>query len=128
MKPSDKQAVNRRLFFQFLAASPLLSGTARQAMADEVVGIPSPLPDPISWGLPDGRTLIKSPQEALSVLDFELVARQNVPLAHFAKVATGSGDELTVRANRADFAKIRLLPKRLRYVSKPDNSITLFGA
>lgn len=116
------------MFLEFLAASPLFGLAGRKALADDAVRIPSPLPDPISWGLLSADTLIKSPQEALSVFDFELVARQNVPLAHFAKVATGSGDEITMRANRADFAKVRLVPRRLRYVSKPDSSITLFGA
>ncbi|MBI4164535.1 MAG: alpha-hydroxy-acid oxidizing protein [Acidobacteria bacterium] len=127
MRQFNESATSRRLFLQFLAASPLIGSAVHEALAVDAAQVPPRLPDPISWGPLNVDGLIKSPQEALSVFDFELVARQKVPPAHFGKVATGSDDEFTMRANRADFAKVRLLPRRLRDVSKPDSSITLFG-
>ena len=43
------------------------------------------------------------PKEALDVFDFEPVARKNLPPAHFGYLATGSDDEVTLRANREGF-------------------------
>jgi isopentenyl diphosphate isomerase/L-lactate dehydrogenase-like FMN-dependent dehydrogenase len=96
----------RRRFLQFLAASPLLAGV-REAMAQE--------------------KLIGSPREAISVFDFEPVMRETVPAAHFGYMATGSDDELTLRANRLDFQKLQLVPRRMVDVSLLDLRLELFG-
>src|SRR5213082_3218776 len=71
--------------------------------------------------------LIKSPQEAINVFDFEPVARQNVPPAHFGYMASGIDDEVTLRANREGFLKFQLRPRRLVDVSKVDMSAELLG-
>jgi len=90
----------RRRFLQFLAASPLL-------------GAESPL--------------LTDPAKALSVFDFESVARKKVPPAHFGYLATGVDDERTLRANQEAFARLQLRPRRLIDVSRVDTSVTLFG-
>jgi isopentenyl diphosphate isomerase/L-lactate dehydrogenase-like FMN-dependent dehydrogenase len=61
------------------------------------------------------------------VFDFEPVARNNVPPAHFGYMASGLDDEVTLRANREGFLKFQLLPRRLNDVSKIDTGVELFG-
>src|ERR1700723_4458803 len=123
MQNEDSRATSRRRFFQYCAASPLLASGAFAAKALEA---PSKLPDPMTWAPPGSIDLIKAPKEAINVFDFEPVARQNVPPAHFGYMASGIDDEVTLRANREGFLKFQLLPRRLRDVSKADTSVQLF--
>ena len=95
------QALFRREFLSFLAASPLF---AQQS---------------------DGA--IKTPLDALNVMDFEAKAKLTIPPAHFGYLATGVDDDKTLRANRAGFDKLYLRPRRMVDVSKIDTSVTLFG-
>src|SRR5882724_7402270 len=117
--PTDSTA-NRRRFLRFLAASPLLGGTA--AMAQE-----QRLPDPSVWGTRPLDPLIASPREAISVFDFEPVMHKNVPPAHFGYMATGIDDEVTLRANREGFLKFQLRPRRMIDVETLDLRMELFG-
>jgi 4-hydroxymandelate oxidase len=123
MKPPIIRAASRRRFLQYLAASPLFASGAFSASGTEV---PSKLPDPMIWA-PAGGDLIDDPKRAINVFDFEPVARQNEPPAHFGYMASGLDDEVTLRANREGFLKFQLLPRRLNDVSKVDTSIELFG-
>ena len=124
MLREDIRAASRRRFLQYCAASPLLASSGFAAQAWEA---PSNLPDPMMWAPPGSTDLIKTPKEATNVFDFEPVARQNVPPAHFGYMASGVDDEVTLRANREDFKKFQLMPHRLNDVSKVDTSIELFG-
>jgi 4-hydroxymandelate oxidase len=117
-------ATSRRRFLQYLAGSPLFASGAISAYGMEA---PSKLPDPMIWAPASGE-LIKTPKDAINVFDFESVARQNVPPAHFGYMASGIDDEVTLRANREGFLKFQLLPRRLRDVSKVDTTVQLFGA
>lgn len=117
------QATSRRRFLHYLAGSPLFASGAISAYGMET---PSKLPDPMIWTSPGGE-LIKSPKEAINVFDFEPVAHQNVPPAHFGYMASGIDDEVTLRANREGFLKFQLQPRRLNDVSKVDTSVELFG-
>ncbi len=69
----------------------------------------------------------QDPKSALSVMDFEAAARRALPPAHWAYMATGVDDDLTLRANREAFRKFALRPRRLIDVSRVDTSIDLFG-
>ena len=100
----------RRRFLQFLAASPVAA--ASPAVIAQLLP-KSRLPDPIPWAALEPDKLIKSPSEAINVFDFEPVARQNVPPAHFGYMASGIDDEVTLRANREGFLKFQLRPRRL---------------
>src|SRR5262245_4931982 len=122
--PIHDQATTRRRFLQFLAASPLLAGSDLAAIAAER---PSLLPDPMLWGPRTLDRLISSPKEAVNVFDFELVAAKNIPPAHFAYMASGIDDEVTLRANREGFLKFQLRPRRLVDVSKIDMSTDILG-
>jgi len=112
---------DRRRFLKFLAASPLLArGTAswKTAVAEAAVA---------DSGAPD-RTLIASPNDALNVFDFELIARQTLPPAHYGYLATGVDDDATLQANRTGFSKFQIRSRRLVDVRRIDTSIELFGA
>jgi 4-hydroxymandelate oxidase len=121
------QATNRRLFLQYLAASPLFAG-AFPAWASDNPQPVGKLPDPLMWAPLKTDDLIKDPKQAINVFDFEPVARANVPPAHFGYMASGIDDEATLRANREGFQKFQIVPRRLNDVSKVDMSIELFGA
>src|SRR2546421_581052 len=115
---------NRRRFLQFLAGSPLAA--AGGALA-QVLQPGSRLSDPLMWAPFDPAKLIKDPKQAINVFDFEPVMRQNVPPAHFGYMASGIDDEVTLRANREDFLKFQLRPRRLVDVSKVDMSTEILG-
>src|SRR3954454_8240125 len=115
------QAQSRRLFLKYLSASPLLGW--RGALAAET---PPRIPDPMLWA-PHNHELIASPKDAINVFDFEPVARKNIPPAHFGYMASGIDDEVTLRANREDFVKLQLRPRRLVDVSKVDMSVDILG-
>src|SRR5438105_2744642 len=117
----DVKTASRRNFLKFLSASPLLAHAADGPLA------PSKLPDPILWAPHRTEELIKSPRDAINVFDFEPVARKNVPPAHFGYMASGVDDEVTLRANREDFLRFQLRPRRLVDVSKVDMSTDILG-
>src|ERR671937_225469 len=121
------QAASRRRFLQFLAGSPLWAAAAVEAFAGEGIAPGTKLPDPLMWAPMKTDSLIKSPKDAINVFDFEPVARQKVPPAHFGYMASGIDDEVTLRANREDFLKFQLRPRRLVDVSKVDMSVDILG-
>jgi 4-hydroxymandelate oxidase len=81
----------------------------------------------MTWPAASAPDLIASAKDAVNVFDFEPVAFQKVPPAHFGYMASGIDDEVTLRANRQAFLKYQLRPRRLRDVSRIDMSVTLFG-
>jgi L-lactate dehydrogenase (cytochrome) len=62
-----------------------------------------------------------------SVEDARELARRRLPKAIFEFVNGGAEDEVTLAANRNDFAKLTLLPRMLADVSGRDLSVTLWG-
>lgn len=97
--PSD-----RRQFLAFLAASPVLAAFQQLPALS-----------------------LTSPDQALSVLDFEEAARRVLPPAHWGYMASGVDDDATLRANRDGFAHYRLRPRRLVDVSAIDLHVDVFG-
>jgi 4-hydroxymandelate oxidase len=119
-------ATSRRRFLQFLAGSPLFSAGAGWALAEPF--LPEPVQrDPLAGRPLDAESLISNPKDAINVFDFEPVMRRNVPPAHFGYMASGIDDEVTLRANRDDFLKFQLRPRRLVDVSKVDMSTEILG-
>lgn len=110
---NDAAHPSRRRLLQYLLASPLLSTPTLDAFAQTSSSTQSN-------GIPDLDTL-------LNVLDFEPVARQALPPAHWGYLATGVDDERTLAANRTSFAKFQLRVRRLIDISAIDASINLFG-
>ena len=64
---------------------------------------------------------------ALSLDDFERIARERLPHMAYEFVASGAADENTLRWNREAFDRIRLRPRVLEDVAQIDTSVTLFG-
>lgn len=101
---SSWSLLQRREFLQFLAASPLLGAVGAT-----------------------GDAIIASAAEALNVFDFEPVARQKLPPAHFGYIATGVDGDVTLRANREGFSRFPIRPRRLIDVSRIDTTTRLLG-
>ena len=97
--------MHRRELLRFLAGSPLLMG----------------LPQ-----LP-GEKIITSPEEAFSVFDFERVARDVLPPAHWGYLATGVDGDRTLHANREGFNKFGIRARRLVDVREVDTSVEILG-
>jgi isopentenyl diphosphate isomerase/L-lactate dehydrogenase-like FMN-dependent dehydrogenase len=111
------RVAHRRQFLKFLAASPLLASRF-PAWSGKVAEAAEDLPK---------RVLIASANEAINVFDFEPVAREKLPPAHFGYLATGVDDDATLRANREGFSKFEIRARRLVDVSRVDTSTELFG-
>jgi (S)-2-hydroxy-acid oxidase len=112
-EPND----SRRRFLRYLAASPLapafLAGSKGWTeWASELV---------------QGRVIIRSPDEALSIMDFEEAARAALPGAHFGYMASGVDDDATLRANRTGFGHYALRARRLVDVRSIDTTVRLLG-
>lgn len=117
MKNPMDPAVFRRRFLKLLAGTPLLAlGASHGSIAEELLG-----------SLLQEIPLAQSPEQALSVFDFEPVAKRNIPPAHWGYMATGVDDEMTLRANRAGFSRFQIRPRRLVDAIKLDTSTELFG-
>jgi isopentenyl diphosphate isomerase/L-lactate dehydrogenase-like FMN-dependent dehydrogenase len=125
VRRSVPQSASRREFLRFLAASPLLAAGVGPAFAQSV--LPPKTEDPLIWAPFDAGHLIEDPKDAINVFDFEPVMRQKVPPAHFGYMASGIDDEVTLRANREDFLKFQLRPRRLVDVSAVDMSTEILG-
>ena len=100
----------RRQLLRFLAASPLLAGTA-----------PLNLMAGISGGA------ISSPEDALDVFDFQRVAKETLPVAHYGYIATGTDGDETLRANRSAFDRLYLRAMRMADTSEIDTRLDLLG-
>jgi isopentenyl diphosphate isomerase/L-lactate dehydrogenase-like FMN-dependent dehydrogenase len=105
----------RRQLLRFLAASPLLPPLSAVASALQ----------PQAAATNGDR--IASPDQAINVFDFEEVARQRLPPAHFGYMATGTDDDENIKANREAFNRFQLRVRRLVDVRQIDMSVTLFG-
>jgi 4-hydroxymandelate oxidase len=64
----------------------------------------------------------------MNVRDFEAAARDRLEPAHYDYFAGGAGDEVTLRANEAAFARLALVPRVLRGSAKPQTGVTLLGS
>jgi 4-hydroxymandelate oxidase len=67
------------------------------------------------------------PSTALTADDFEALARERLSHMAFEYLASGAGDEATLRWNRESFERIRLRPRVLEDVTAIDTRAELFG-
>ncbi|MCU0988513.1 MAG: alpha-hydroxy-acid oxidizing protein, partial [Xanthomonadales bacterium] len=72
--------------------------------------------------------LITSPADALDVFDFQRVARQVLPVAHYGYLATGTDGNETLTANRTAFDRFYLRPLRMVDTSRVNLATTLLGS
>jgi (S)-mandelate dehydrogenase len=64
---------------------------------------------------------------ALNIEDLRRIARARIPRSIFDFFDGGAEDEVTLRANRAAFERVRLLPRVLVDVNEVDTRAALFG-
>jgi isopentenyl diphosphate isomerase/L-lactate dehydrogenase-like FMN-dependent dehydrogenase len=112
------KAESRREFLRFLAASPYVAALG---------GVSAFLGRSTANAQEKAADVIGSPADALSVLDFEEAARRKVLPGHWAYMASGVDDDVTLRANRAGYSHVQLRPRRLRDATKVDTRVELFG-
>jgi 4-hydroxymandelate oxidase len=67
------------------------------------------------------------PDVAVSLADFEPLARERIARMAYEYVSGGAGDEVTLRWNQEAFERIRLRPRVLVDVSRLDTRVSLFG-
>jgi (S)-2-hydroxy-acid oxidase len=108
------RARDRRSFLRWLAAgaaaAPLsLAASAQTAAPNTPVNATSQTAGPIN------------------VFNFEALAAEALPPAHFGYLQTGVLDDAQVQANRDGFAKFGIIPRRLVNPSTIDMSVDLFG-
>ena len=120
-------ARNRRWFLKYLAASPVLAASTREALAATVAEMQTRPDDPYIWRPFDPNYIIEKPDDALDLFDFEAAAHKKVSSAHWGFMSTGADGEGTYRANRQDIAKFAIRSRRLRDVKTVDASRELFG-
>ena len=119
---------SRRSFLRLLAGSPAVAASA-MAGVSRTPGPGEPalsLPELLE-SLEENENLISSPKDAINVFEFEPVARQKLPPAHFGYLTTGVDDDATLRANRDGFTRYEIRVRRLIDVSKIDMAVELFG-
>src|SRR5215467_9986180 len=78
-------------------------------------------------GIKQSTLAAEAPAGAVSLSDFEALARERVPRMAFEYISGGAADEITLRWNRESFDRIRLRPKIMVDVSNLDTRLTLFG-
>lgn len=67
-------------------------------------------------------------REAINIEDLRAIAKRRLPRFVFTYVDGGAEDEITLRGNREDFARLRFRPRTLVDVSKRDLSTRMLGA
>jgi isopentenyl diphosphate isomerase/L-lactate dehydrogenase-like FMN-dependent dehydrogenase len=88
------------------------------------------MPDPSGLPVPPRASFeptLPADPNLVNLHDYERVAAERIapgPLAYFAG---GAGDEVTLRDNRAAFARQAIVPRVMRDVSSVDTSMELFG-
>ena len=110
MESMNKKNLARRQLIQFFAASPLLAGIGPGRL------LTNTLLNPVS-----------APKDALDVFDFQRVAEQVLPPAHYGYLATGTDGDETLHANRKAFEKYYLRALRMVDTSSIDTRVELLG-
>jgi isopentenyl diphosphate isomerase/L-lactate dehydrogenase-like FMN-dependent dehydrogenase len=103
----DAIVSSRRRLLRLLAASPLAAAVEWPRLL---------------------QTAASDASTALDVFDLETAAKAALPPAHFGYLATGTDDDVTLRANREAFGRYQLRVRRLVNVGALDLTTTLFGA
>ena len=65
--------------------------------------------------------------DLINVFDYEKLAQERMDPVYWDFYAGGSDDEVTLRANRTDFSRIRLRPRMLVDVTRCDTSTSVLG-
>jgi 4-hydroxymandelate oxidase len=108
--------LSRRAFVGALAALPF----GRSGRTQE-----PPLPPSVLYRREPAP--ITAADQVLNVMDFEPLARNALPPAHYAFIATGIDDDLTVVRNHAAFDHYEIRARRFTDETRLDTSLKVFG-
>jgi 4-hydroxymandelate oxidase len=107
----------RRSLVGGLLALPALWSRARADEARSPARLFSREPAPIT-----------APNQVLNVMEFEPLAREAMPPAHFGFLATGADDDQTVRRNHQAFSHYEIRARRFNDMTHLDTATTVLGA
>lgn len=116
MKTKRQSSMSRRTLVGGLTALPVF---LPRAMAEEP---PTPLRQ--FWRAPARPT---SADQVLNVMDFEALARDALPPAHFGYIATGADDDRTVVRNHEAFADYEIRARRFNDLRHLTTALSVFG-
>jgi 4-hydroxymandelate oxidase len=112
----------------------LLQRMTRRAVLGGLVILPTVAARALADTAQAARTGPRPPQTAttvdqvLNVMEFEALARDALPPAHFGYIATGADDDLTVVRNHDAFSHYEIRARRFVDVSRLDASRNVLGA
>jgi isopentenyl diphosphate isomerase/L-lactate dehydrogenase-like FMN-dependent dehydrogenase len=109
-------STTRRVLLGALAALPAVYSRGWAQSASSPAQVFRKQPDPVT-----------SADQVLNVMEFEALAREALPPAHFAYIATGADDDLTVARNHDAFSHYEIRVRRFNDVSRIDTTTTVFG-
>ena len=112
-----KSSMSRRALLGGLATMPVF---LPRAMADEATTPRSQFMRPAPP--------ITSADQVINVKDFEPLARDALPPAHFGYIATGADDDRTVIRNHAAFSDYQIRARRFNDLSRLTTATSVFGA
>lgn len=116
MKNARAFGMTRR---RFLGAFASLGAVASKSIADQ--------PPPASQLFRRAPPPISAADQVLNVMDFEPLARDALPPAHFGYIATGADDDRTVVRNHEAFGHYEIRAHRFSDLSHLDMSRSVFG-
>jgi 4-hydroxymandelate oxidase len=119
MRSSGPSSLTRRLFIGGLATVPVWSS---RVLAD---GNETPT---VSSQFRRAAPPITSADQVYNVMEFEPLARNALPPAHFGYIATGADDDRTVVRNHEAFSDYEIRARRFNDLSHLSTSASLFGA
>ena len=116
MVRSRLQRVTRRTVLGGLAILPVVAARSLAATVQPSQAAPRTPPP------------VMSADQVLNVMEFEALARDILPPAHFGYIATGADDDLTVVRNHDAFSHYEIRARRFVDVSRVDTSRSVLGA
>ena len=116
MKNARAFGMTRR---RFLGAFASLGAVASKSIADQ--------PPPASQLFRRAPPPISAADQVLNVMDFEPLARDALPPAHFGYIATGADDDRTVVRNHEAFGRYEIRAHRFSDLSHLDMTRSVFG-
>jgi len=117
MERSRPRRVTRRTVLGGLVALPVVASQSLGADAQ-----------PPSIAFRRAPPPVTSADQVLNVMEFEALAREALPPAHFGYIATGADDDRTVARNHDAFSHYEIRARRFVDVSRIDTSLTMLGA
>ncbi len=117
MSDSYESIENRRQFLRFLVGTPLFAGSAMLPLLAQKLWAADELP----------AELITAAEDALSVFDFQPVAKTMLSPAHYGYTVSGTDGDETLLANREGFERFRIRVRRLVDIRSADTATEVFG-